>query len=272
MSEDPKKAISEKIEDTIEGVLRFTVRMLRTTWTIFRHPRKCAGILLAADKSKRDYALPLTYLVIGGFVFSLTISAYPFGLLNSLDLIWFYDEISSNLYERWNEALSISGLLTATFPVFLSVTFITSLASHGFAAGDERRQFKTLCYYAFGYQALLFFFVFFLFIAFDIVGTAIWGPYQPPDIDPQLFENLTDALLVVLFVFFLSPLLMPAIMLTSWQFGNFRTSKTVKNGAVLAFMPLFALLGLLVISYSASLPAVYKNKVAEAKNAETSQE
>lgn len=261
MSDDQKLSISEKIEDAVEGVLRFFTRLFITTWTIFRHPLSCGPILLAADPTERRFVLPLTYLTLGGFIFTLVISVYPFGLLNILDTIWFDQDISKNLYERWSEALSITGLLTATFPVFLSVTLFAALVSRLFHAGELRAQFRTLTYYAFGYQTLLFFFMFFVFIGLDLIGSAIVGPYHPPQINESLSDFLTNAILIALVLIFLSPLLMPIIILTRWQVGNFRRSGSIANAFRIPLMPAYAVFGLVIISYAASLPAVFKNKV-----------
>ena len=261
MSDDQKLSISEKIEDAVEGILRFFTRLFVTTWTIFRHPLSCGSILLAADPTERRFVLPLTYLTLGGFIFALVISAYPFGLWNILDTIWFGEDISKNLYERWNEALSITGLLTAAFPVFLSVTLFAALVSRLFPAGELRDQFRTLTYYAFGYQTLLFFFMFFVFIGLDLISSAIIGPYHPPQINESLSEFLTNALLIGVVLIFLSPMLMPIIILTRWQVGNFRSARSFANGTKIVLMPVYAIFGLVIISHAASLPAVFKNKV-----------
>lgn len=205
--------------------------------------------------------LPLTYLTLGGFIFTLVISVYPFGVWNVLDTIWFDEEISKNLYKRWNEALSITTLLTATFPVLLAVTLFTTLVSKLFLADKLRDQFRALSYYAFGYQTLLFFFMFFVFIGLDLINSAIIGPYHSPQINESLSDLLTYATLIAVALIFLSPLLMPIIILTRWQVGNFHSSRSFANMAKILLMPVYAIFGFVIISYAASLPSIFKNKV-----------
>lgn len=260
MTFSEKPTISESIEQTVEGVLRFGLRFLRTTWVIFRHPLKVGELLLDADPTNKEYVLPLSYLTLGGFIFTLVISAYPFGLLNIVDLIWFDKEITSILHKRGSEALSVAGLITAAFPVFISVILLASLGSRIFEK-ERRVQFQTLNYYLFGYQTLLFFFMFFVFIASDLVSSTLVGPYSTPTWLSAFSDMIADVVLLALLVLFLSPVFTPIAALTHWQAKTYLSSRTVGNAVRLALIPVYAISVLLVVSYVASLPAAFQSMV-----------
>lgn len=263
MSDKPDPTISEKIENAVEGLLRFGSRMFNTSWLMMRHPLRCGDILLQADRTEKRYVLPLSYLTIGGFIFTLVIAVYPFGILNMLDLIWFDEDISRNIYQNFANAFSITGLLTAAFPVFLSVTIVTYLGQHIFAEADNRADFAVISYYVFGYQALFFFIVLFSLLFLDVLISAINGPYVIELVDDALQALIVNIIFVVLFIIWVSAILTPAFALTSWCFRAWKAQKTKAGFLRMAAMPLYAFLMLTVISYAASLPSVLKDKVAD---------
>ena len=218
MAKDLEKTLSDKIEDTIEGVLRFAVRFARTVAVILATPWKCDRILLEADRRDKRFVRPLTFLAIGGFVFSVTISVYPKGLLGLINIIWFSDEISAVILSRWQEALSVTGLLIAAFPVLLTVTSVAALAGQTFRSEKRRSEFLSLNCYLFGYQYFLFFSFFFFAILQGILGELVGVEVK----EVLGFEKLTfnDTLFAVLVaalvVLFLSALLMPTVGLCLW--------------------------------------------------------
>lgn len=262
MSDKPDPTISEKIENAVEGLLRFGSRMFNTSWLMLRHPLRCGDILLQADRVEKRYVLPLSYLTIGGFIFTLVIAVYPFGILNILDLIWFDDDISRNIYQNFASAFSITGLLTAAFPVFFSVTIITYLAQHVLVEADSRDDFAMISYYLFGYQALFFFIVLFSLLFLDVLISAINGPYVEELLDEALQVLIVNIIFVALFVIWVSAIITPAFALTYWRFRAWKAHKTKAGFLRVAAMPLYAILMLTVTSYAASLPSVLKDKVA----------
>ncbi|MEE4538265.1 MAG: hypothetical protein V2J51_07220 [Erythrobacter sp.] len=255
--------ISERIEAAVEGLLRFIVRFGRTTWTIFRHPLTGIQRVAVADPASRTYVLPLSYLAIGGFAFALVISAFPFGFLNLLDLIWFDDDISRIIYERFQEAFTVTGLLSAAFPVFLCVTICASLARRVLRGPSERHTFTRLNHYAFGYQTFVLFLPMVALIFLDVVVSAINGPYVEPTIDPEGSDALAMILLVVLAVLVVSALLLPALSLSYWRFQFLRTEKSSANALRQIALPLYAFGVFVLVSYAASIPALLAERLSD---------
>lgn len=260
--QDP--TISERIENAVEGLLRFGARMLRTSWLIMRHPLHCSTLLLRADRTEKLYVLPLTYLTIGGFIFTLVIAVYPFGLLNVLDVIWFDEDISRNIYQNFASAFSITGLLTAAFPVFISVVLLSNLAQPLLSEAETRTDFFTISYYLFGYQTLFFFVVIFSLLFLDVLVSTINGPYIIEIIDEPMKDVMITLSFLILAIIWVSAVVAPALGLSSWCWSNWRSRRTTANFLRMVLMPAYALLMLMVISYAASLPSVLKEKVADA--------
>ena len=72
----PRK-ISEGIENTLEGFLKFLLRYFRTLWVVSVAPHRSLAI---AYESRSDYSWlvhSLTFLAIGSFLFALLIGVYP---------------------------------------------------------------------------------------------------------------------------------------------------------------------------------------------------
>lgn len=261
--------ISERIEAAVEGLLSFFVRLGRTTWTLFLHPLIGVQRAAAAEAVSRTYVLPLSYLAIGGFAFALVISAFPFGFLYLLDIIWFFDDISRVIYEefeyeRIQEALSITGFLSVAFPVFFCVTICTSLAKWLLCRRDERHTFMRLSYYVFGYQTFMLFLPIVALIFVDVVVSVIDGPYVEPTIDPVVSNALAMFIICILVVFVLSALLLPAIALSYWRYQFLRAEINIANALRLAAMPLYAFGVIVLVSYAASIPALMTERFSDA--------
>ncbi|MEL7398084.1 MAG: hypothetical protein AAFN44_17120 [Pseudomonadota bacterium] len=261
MSNGP--TISERIESAVEGLLSFFVRFGRTTWTIFRYPLTGVQRAAVVDSSSRTYVLPLSYLAIGGFAFALVISAYPFGFLNLLDIIWFDDDISAILYERFQEAFTITGLLSAAFPVFFCVTICASLAKLVLFKPGERHTFTRLNHYAFGYQTFILFVPMVSLIFLDAVVSAINGPYVEPTIDPAVSDALALFIICILAVFVASALLLPTIALSYWRYQFLRAERNIANALRLAAMPIYASGVFVLVSYAASIPALMAERFGD---------
>ncbi len=64
--EQEVKHISETIERSVEGLLRFAGRFLRTFWVLFKSPQQYEKLLEEGDTALR-FTRPYTFLAIGGF-------------------------------------------------------------------------------------------------------------------------------------------------------------------------------------------------------------
>ena len=219
---------------------------------------------MEADRRDKRFVRPLTFLAIGGFVFSVTISVYPKGLLGLINIIWFSDEISAVILSRWQEALSVTGLLIAAFPVLLTVTSVAALAGQTFRSEKRRSEFLSLNCYLFGYQYFLFFSFFFFAILQGILGELVGVEVK----EVLGFEKLTfnDTLFAVLVaalvVLFLSALLMPTVGLCLWAVRTVRFRAIWLKAAACLSTALYAFAVLALCSYTASAPAAFKHVAA----------
>jgi hypothetical protein len=265
MEKDPSRTLSDKVEETIEGVLRFAVRFFRTLVIILFRPLACERILLGAMRSNRTLVRPLTFLAIGGFVFSLTISVYPKGFLGLINIIWYDEEINKVISERWQEALSVTGLIIAAFPVLLTVSACAGLVGRALSPG-HRSQFLALNSYLFGYQYFLLF-SFFFFTILQAVLSELFGVEVREVLGLQKIqvnELVKQALYVCLAAVFFSALLMPAVGLSRWAARVLGTRPIwLKAGACIG-VSVYCLVVLAICSYTASAPAAFK-QVAAAK-------
>lgn len=173
MSQKPQPSITEKIENAVEGLLKFLLRFLRTTWLIFSRPFSSTERLLNSKTSAKTFVLPFTYLAIGGFIYTLVFSAYPRGILHMLDLVWFDQEVETTIYERWREVLTINGILVATFPILIAVPSAAVVLKRLVFPDVDRSTFLKINNYLLGYHALLFFSFFYFIILENLLGTLL---------------------------------------------------------------------------------------------------
>lgn len=260
MSVDPSRSLSDKVEETIEGAVRFVVRFLRTTCVILFRPLTCERLLLAPERGNRRFVRPMSYLAIGGFVFALTLSVYPKGLLGMVNLIWFNEEVNRALLARWQEAISVSGLLLAAFPVLICTAVVTGLVSRLIPDLRRRQEFVALNAYLFGFQCLLLLSGFVIALTLD-VGKALFGVEVREILRLEavpLPETVANLLLLGPLAITLSALVMPTVGLWCWTGRALRKRRlATRLCAWLAIVPYcFAMLAL--CAYSASVPAAFK--------------
>lgn len=263
MEKDPSRTLSDKVEETIEGVLRFVVRFFRTVVVILFRPLACERILLGTVHRNKTFVRPLTFLAIGGFVFSLTISVYPKGFLGLINIIWFNEKINEVILNRWQEALSVTGLILAAFPVLLTVAASAGLAGRALSP-KHRSEFVSLNSYLFGYQYFLLFSFFFVTI-FEGVLRELFGVEVREVLGLQninVNESVKQALYACLAVIFLSALLMPTIGLSRWVVRALGTRAVWLKAGACAVISLYCFLVLAICSYTASAPAAFKHVAA----------
>jgi hypothetical protein len=271
MVKESTKTLTDRIEETIEGILRFVIRFFRTVIVILFIPWASDRILLRADQSKKEYVRPLTFLAIGGFVFSVTISVYPKGFLGLIDIVWYNEQINETILQRWQEALSVTGLVIAAFPILLTVTTGAALAGLAFQSSWRREEFFSLNCYFFGYQYFLLFSYF-----FSVILSGILHELMGVEVKEVLgLDNVTVSPLVLhgvaacLIVVFLSALVMPTVGLCHWTARVLRRRSIGCKAAACGAVALYCLLMLIVCAYTASTPAAFKQlaapKLAEIK-------
>ena len=251
------KTISERIEGVVDGILRFLIRLVRTSWVILTRPFGWTTILEDADPAERKFILPLTYLVLGGFIYTLIISVYPTGFTNLLDILWFDEEIGQTLKARLKEATSITGLIAAAFPVFLTVTIFAGVAGLLIKDQEHRQTFRRINYYAFGFHCMALFSPLLVLMFLEIATTVIQGPYVEPTLNPEILDALSFVILAGVIGIVLVALVTPLVSLTVWRV---RTGKPVLSpiGAVgLIAMMVYAAALTFVLAYTAAIPAQF---------------
>lgn len=170
MTDTKNKSTSVKIDDTIEGLLRFFLRFLATHGHIAFRPHHSKILVDSLQKDPPPYTRPLTFLAIGAFLFALLIDVYPAGFVGLVDIVWFGDEIKENVSTRWKDALTLTTLITTGLPVILAVSLLAG-ASGLILFNDEmsRSSWFAINCYSFGF---LITFLFFL-MSIDTVISAI---------------------------------------------------------------------------------------------------
>jgi hypothetical protein len=261
MEKEQPKTLSDKIEETIEGVLRFGARFSRTAAVMLFRPLTCERTLLRAEHVEKRYVRPLSFLAIGGFVFSLTISVYPKGFLGLINIIWFGEEVGQTVLNRWQEAMSISGLLIAAFPVLFTVALGAHLAGLAIRSDLGRAEFFSLNCYLFGYQYFLLFSFFFFAILGSVVrelmGVEIREVLGIEKL--EMSQRLSELVMVCLVGVFLSALVMPTVGLTRWVIRRFPSRDILAKLGRCLIVGAYCLLMLAVCSYTASAPTAFKH-------------
>lgn len=207
MNSQGAAGISQKIEGTVAGLVRFIGKLFRTHWLIFRHPIRFARIVSDGAILTDDVVAPYTYLTFGGFIFTVAISAVPSGATEAFNSgIWVFEDIVEAIQTRWGEAISLTTLLLASFPVLLTVCLLSNIYARALYPKEHRAAFMDLSAYAFGFAAFFYFLVYIL-SAFGFLLSHF-------DLDAEWFEEswaflpLTlGALLIVPIVSLASPLL-----------------------------------------------------------------
>ena len=260
MASDQSKTLTDRVEETIDGALRFVIRFFRTVTVILFIPWASDRILLATNQNKKKYVRPLTFLAIGGFVFSVTISVYPKGFLGLINIVWYNEEIGETILSRWNEALSVTGLIIAAFPILLTVSAGAALAGLVFRSTWRRDEFFSLNCYFFGYQYFLLFSYF-----FSVIIGGILHELMGIEVKEVLGLNGIKANALVLYgvaacliILFLSALATPTFGLCRWITRVLRRRSIWLKSAACISITLYCVLMLIVCAYTASAPAAFK--------------
>lgn len=148
--------LSEVVEKGVEGVFEFLVRYFRTVVLVL-HIKRDVILDLLGDRRrpKARYVMPLTYAAVGMFLLSVVTQAAG---TNPLNWIWFYDEISKNVFENLTKEVSLTAIAIGAIPALAGLLVIAAV--HAVAAGPDRIRARlsliATCY-AVGTQAFLLF-------------------------------------------------------------------------------------------------------------------
>ncbi len=230
-----KKSVSLKIDETIEGVLKFLLRYCRTLGRISRFPHRPDSLLYDVEANPPVIVRPLTFLTIGAFLFALLIDVYPRGFAGLVDFIWMTDEIRDNVSKRWKDAISVTTLITAGLPTVVTVSLLAAGAGRLFfrRPADRDAWFDAACY-AFGYQTAVIFLIFSLDSLYTGLGIAfpfVSGLKIPEPVQSPLALGVLAA--VVAAALFVPLILLAGSLLSLW--GPKRLGRTAAIAAALVF-------------------------------------
>lgn len=249
--EEKKTTLSEKIEDAFLGVLRFLRKYIYTHWIMLRHPLSGSDKLLKNINDPTVFSRPVTFLAIGGFIFTLIFSAFPYGGAELLNIIWFDSEISEKLHDRWSEALTITGLITAAFPVLIAVVSISTMYGYNIFPESKRSEFVSLNSYYFG---LFSFFIFSLFIIPTVASLFSHLGFKPSEKDETILLYAFWGLILFLTVM---SIVLPVIGITRFHWKNIESNRYVVS-LLTIFSPVYVLFLMFILSYVASVPEALK--------------
>jgi hypothetical protein len=228
MAEDPKKSASLKVDETIEAVLRFLLRYLRTLGRLTCHPRQAMPLLADQEADPPVVIRPLTFLTIGAFLFALLIDVYPEGRI--YDYIWVAGEIRENVNKRWKEAISLTTLITAGLPTIIATAVVGAASARLFFRDQLQRSawFDLTCY-AVGYQTAMVFVI--LSLESVVSGLVIVFPWLERIALPDALQGwLSLALLVTLAA---ASIVVPLLLLASFLVAARHPPTRGKAAAVL---------------------------------------
>lgn len=253
-------SISEKIEEGISGVLRFTARFSRTIAAL---TIRSGGFFAALDRLLREKHIvaPLTFVVIGAYLFSVLLNVFPAGPAAYINVIWFADDIATMINDRGPAFFSISNIIFSGTPMFLTVVALASIYRWCLFRGrsTSQREFIFITtLYAFGYHLAL---VGGTFVTLVFMGTALELFLDASD-DSSLFVYAVDE---AFFYVFISGIILgfvvPIILLTRARL------RVIGTFNALAFLTSFlcavsiATVALFVTSFIGSLPGSFTHTV-----------
>lgn len=254
------KRLSTKIDETVESLLLFIVRYFRTIGRILRAPWRPERVLNHATDPASELVRPLTFLALGAFAFAQLMGVFPIGVTGLTAMIWQTDDIKQAISENWTALLSLTSLVTAGLPIILSVAGLAAISSRIlFRAEGTRRRWYEASLYAFGFQSVLFLFLFTLDVAIDslLAALPLLGRLPLPE-DPASY-----LLLAILIVLALVALLWPYVFLTV----TFRKLDVYERGPSSwrwGIAPLYVTLQFIVYPGAASIVPSLKQQYFEA--------
>ncbi len=205
-----RRRLSERVEDTVEGLIGFVLRYLRTSAFVAVQPwRVSASLATGNDEHDSRFVLPLTFLAIAFFLFGVVVEASGGNIVN---VIWLANDAGQDLVKKLQEGPSLTGITAAALPGILSVVVAMWVLRGIVCANRVRlRGWIDLGCYVFGYQALAIF-------GIALVLLVAEAPESRYEIGIQLLQHssvIQNFLLAIYALLLLSVLVCPAVALTT---------------------------------------------------------
>ena len=153
---DEKISISDKIEEFVDGAVRFISRFFLTLISAAILPVAFVRKIYASEDQKKFIA-PNTFLILGCFSISVIIDAYPHGWQIYFNWIWLDAEIAKVAKDRSGQIFSIESVFRVGMPTFLALFGLTTLLAKLIAKSETSRdKFTAVLKYSFGFHVLCF--------------------------------------------------------------------------------------------------------------------
>lgn len=153
-AQQPKKRLSLKIEETVEGLFKFVFRFSKL-WIIcaFRPFKACRVIEQDISEQESTIVLPFTYFALTFFLISFIVGATGPNLVNT---VWVTQDVARQIHERLVDGVSTLDVSLAALPG-IACLFGLSWCVGRVALGSQElaTSFTRLSCYVFGTQGLI---------------------------------------------------------------------------------------------------------------------
>lgn len=238
---EPRPSLSLKVEEFVYGIVRFSTLYVRTTFSATAMPR-IFNIGIAKARRQRRIVHPLSFLIVGCFLFSAIIDTYPEGWSVYFNWIWLSDDISQKITERGGDLFSLTAVVRSGLPTFMCFVVLAQTLSILLARSRwiRPRVFATIIY-AFGLHSASFAFACFL----PIISSYALNPESSDSAISNLWEYGVAYLVIGLTVILAASAFISPILLIGWS--------AHRREARWAFKPVFARLGVAIPAFFVSI-------------------
>ncbi len=257
---EPRVSLSLKVESFVSGIVRFVNRYARTGWLAVWRPSSFNHRLGRSIRKKRIVP-PLTFLIVGCFLFSVIIDTYAEGWIVYFNWIWLDEEISKKIQERGGDLFSLTAIVRSGLPTFLA--FAVLIQTIAWLISKPRwlrpRVTATLSY-AFGLHASAFAIACFL----PIIGIYALNPETSDSFVSNLWQYGMAYLVLGLTIFFGLVAFLSPILLIIWAAHPREARRWNKPVWVrsIAAVPVF-LLTIFLVTELGSVPARFTSALTQ---------
>ncbi|MEW4461459.1 hypothetical protein AB1K42_25465 [Roseibium algicola] len=253
-------SLSLKVENFVSGIVRFVGRYARTVFVAVVRPWSF-NINVPSARRRRRIVPPLTFLIIGCFLFSVIIDTYAEGWMVYLNWIWLDEEISGKINERGADIFSLTAIVRSGLPTFLSFVVFAQVITWLFSRNHWfRPRVTAIIIYAFGLHAMAFAIACFL----PVFGIYALNPETSDSVISNLWQyGIAYAVLALTAGFAIAAFVSP-ILLLAWSVQPREARLPMKFAPVrfVAAVPVF-LTTIFLASEFGSLPARFTGALTQ---------
>jgi len=254
--------ISDRIEETLYGILRFCIRFGRTLLALTFLPGKFYSRLTSLQKNKIIIA-PYSFLIIGSYLFSILLNVNPGGGFESYtNMVWFTDEVASSIDESGAKLFSVSNAIISGIPIFLSLVVISKFYSWWFfhsQTHQERALIYTTSLYGLGYHLL---FSAGSFIFFILLGASLDAIVDVNEASTNFTDFLVNLVLLTFLFSLIISYFVPVFFITRVRLSFMPSKSITKKISSFIYSNFLLFIAFVVMSFAGSLPANFKSVVS----------